>query len=177
MREPSYGSGRDDMRGAGRGLALVSGLHAQPGSAPSVDDVVRRMGAHVAGYGEQASLIVAVERYTQPLSGTGFSISPRTLVAEFAVVKAQADEVWAGYCRDGRENAPPRRGVCRRHRQVFDGLQVVLRLALRQSPGKGSVPWIAKRTGTVSTPRKPPRRSAGFSLSPQYPFNCWSDRG
>jgi hypothetical protein len=51
------------------------------------------MGAFVAGYGEQASLIVAVERYTQRVSGR----RPRTLVAEFAVVKAPADEGWTGY--------------------------------------------------------------------------------
>jgi hypothetical protein len=56
------------------------------------------MGAFVAGYGEQASLIVAVEHYTQRVSGASGVARPlRTLVAEFAVVKVSADEGWTGY--------------------------------------------------------------------------------
>jgi len=79
------------------GLLWGGGLCAQSLTAPSLDEVLRRMGAYVAGYGNEASVIVAVERYTQRVSGRGFSITPRTLVAEFAVVKAPADEGWTGY--------------------------------------------------------------------------------
>ncbi len=79
------------------GLLWCAGLHAQPETAPSLEGVLRRMGAYVAGYGQQASLIVAVERYTQRAFAAGLTISPRSLVAEFAVVKAPADEGWTGY--------------------------------------------------------------------------------
>jgi len=75
------------------GLVSCAGLWAQSATEPTLDVVLRRMGAFVAGYGEQASLIVAVERYTQRVDGR----RPRTLVAEFAVVKAPADEGWTGY--------------------------------------------------------------------------------
>jgi len=74
-------------------LTSCAGLWAQSATEPTLDVVLRRMGAFIAGYGEQASLIVAVERYTQRVTGR----RPRALVAEFAVVKAPADEGWTGY--------------------------------------------------------------------------------
>lgn len=58
---------------------------------PSLDDVLRRMSAYAAGYGERAAVIVAVEKYTQRF-GTG---RPLELVAEFAIVKTSAG--WVGY--------------------------------------------------------------------------------
>ena len=68
------------------GLLWCAGLHAQSGTAPTLDDVLRRMGAFVAGYGEQASLIVAVERYTQRVSGESSGARPpRTLFADFTL--------------------------------------------------------------------------------------------
>jgi hypothetical protein len=70
--------------------ALAAPLWAQP-SAPALEDVLQRMAAYAAGYGERAAVIVAVEKYTQRF-GTG---SPRDLVAEFAFVKTAAG--WLGF--------------------------------------------------------------------------------
>jgi hypothetical protein len=76
-------------------LAAAAGLSAGPAWAqpaePSLDDVMRSVSLYAAGYGEQAAVIVAVEKYSQRL-GSG---KPRELVAEFAIVKTTAG--WVGY--------------------------------------------------------------------------------
>lgn len=63
----------------------------------SLDDVLKRVGAYVSAYGEKASLIVAVEKYTQSLTfeGANEMQRPRRLVAEFAIVKAPGG--WVGF--------------------------------------------------------------------------------
>jgi hypothetical protein len=84
------------------GAALVVATLTLPVRAtlqdPTLDEVLDRMGRYVAAYGEKASLIVAVEKYTQTVtSEEGQSYRPRTLVAEFAVVKTNRGTGWTGY--------------------------------------------------------------------------------
>ncbi len=57
------------------------------------------MGTYVAGYGEKAALIVAVEKYTQTVmfEGAPAPQQPRRLVAEFAIVKAADGSGWVGF--------------------------------------------------------------------------------
>jgi hypothetical protein len=68
---------------------------------PSLRDVVRRMGAYVQTYGEKASIVVATERYTQHLNGSGSRLAGavihRTTVADFAIVKAEGLGGWIGF--------------------------------------------------------------------------------
>ena len=54
--------------------------------ADSVDDVIRRMGQYVAGYGERASVLVGVETYWQEIIQST-PMRPRRLVAEVAIVR------------------------------------------------------------------------------------------
>jgi hypothetical protein len=67
------------------------------GAEPTLDDVVARMSRYVAGYGEQASLIVAVEKYRQSASVGGVSLRPRQLTAEFVIVRTEGAVGWVGY--------------------------------------------------------------------------------
>ena len=72
----------------------------------TLDAVMARVAAYSAGYGEKASLFVAVEKYTQ-----NFGVNrPRQIVAEFAIVKAPGG--WVGYRDvvevDGRQVADRR---------------------------------------------------------------------
>jgi hypothetical protein len=64
--------------------------------SPLDPDLVR-MGEYVAAYGEKASVIVAVEKYTQSVNmpEATVPVRPRQLVAEFAIVKAGGQ--WVGY--------------------------------------------------------------------------------
>ena len=72
-----------------------------PASAPrdpALADVMERVARYVAGYGEQASLIIAVERYEQrqvdaPLGQP----SLRKLVAELALVKTSDRTGWVAF--------------------------------------------------------------------------------
>ena len=65
---------------------------------PEVDDVMERVGRHVAGYGQQASLIIGVEHYDQqivnPVQG---EIPRRQLVSEFALVRTADAIGWSGF--------------------------------------------------------------------------------
>lgn len=96
------------MRGYCRGslffpLTLIlaaAGFHGASIGAQepsSLEDVMKRVGAYVSAYGEKASLIVAVEKYTQSLTfeGANEMQRPRRLVAEFAIVKAAGG--WVGF--------------------------------------------------------------------------------
>lgn len=74
----------------------VVGALAQPSAEPTLDEVVRRLGAYAASYGEEASLIVAVERYTQ-YATTEAGMRPRQLEAEFALVKTAGAVGWTGF--------------------------------------------------------------------------------
>ena len=63
----------------------------------AVDEVVRKVAAYVAAYGPQTSAIVGVERYTQNVTIEEKTLRPRTLLAEFAIVKAAGGAGWSGY--------------------------------------------------------------------------------
>jgi hypothetical protein len=63
---------------------------------PSVKDVMRRVGAYVAAYGEKASIVVATETYTQDVR-TPAGRTTRRLVADFAIVKVETLEGWQGF--------------------------------------------------------------------------------
>jgi hypothetical protein len=75
-------------------LALANTLAAQGGrEEPSLQAVMARVGSYVDAYGEKASLIVAVEEYTQHVPHR--SARPLQLISEFAIVKASRG--WVGY--------------------------------------------------------------------------------
>ncbi len=65
---------------------------------PSLKDVLRRVTAYVEAYGEKASIVVASERYTQTLidSHSG-QFDQRVMMADFAIVKAEANHTWIGF--------------------------------------------------------------------------------
>ena len=68
------------------------------GRDPAIDDVLQRLGRYVAGYGQQASIIIGVEHYEQRLlSPTGSEVSRRQSTAEFALVKTGDAMGWAGF--------------------------------------------------------------------------------
>jgi VWFA-related protein len=65
---------------------------------PALDDVLERVGRYVAGYGEQASLIIAVERYEQRHADAPLGQpSQRKLVAELAMVKTSDRTGWVAF--------------------------------------------------------------------------------
>jgi len=69
-----------------------------PSRAAGLDDVLQRVGRYVAGYGQQASLLVGIEHYEQRLLGTtGLEISRRVMTAEFALVKTADVIGWSGF--------------------------------------------------------------------------------
>jgi hypothetical protein len=64
----------------------------------ALDDVLQRIGRYVGNYGEQASLIVAVERYEQQYQNAPPGERPvRKLVAEFALFKTADATGWLGF--------------------------------------------------------------------------------
>jgi hypothetical protein len=70
----------------------IAGAHlSSQASTPSVGELMARVGAYAASYGEKASMMVAVEKYIQHF-GTG---RPRQIVAEFAIVKTPGG--WVGF--------------------------------------------------------------------------------
>jgi len=78
------------------GAAAAAGisLSAQgPAPEPALDVVLQRLAAYVESYGEKASLIVAVEEYTQHLPHR--TARPLQLISEFAIVKTARG--WVGY--------------------------------------------------------------------------------
>lgn len=79
------------------GALVVSagpGAQSKP-TDPALDEVVRRMSAYAAGYGGSATIVLATETYTQQLDLDGRRVRPRTLVSEFAVVRASGAVEWA----------------------------------------------------------------------------------
>ena len=69
---------------------------AQTAVNPELHKVLERMGEYVVHYGDKASAIVAVEKYTQSVVLEGRTpIKPRKLTAEFAIVKVPGG--WVGY--------------------------------------------------------------------------------
>src|SRR5689334_15294020 len=65
---------------------------------PSANDLMAKVGAYAAAYGEKASVVVATETYTQSLAIEGQAEMPRPikLVAEFAIVRLQGGG-WTGF--------------------------------------------------------------------------------
>ena len=69
-----------------------------PQQTPSLKDVVRRVEHYVASYGEQASIFVCAERYTQATARSADEVrATRTLTSDFAIVKADAIHGWMGF--------------------------------------------------------------------------------
>ena len=65
---------------------------------PALEDVLQRVGRYVANYGEQASLIIAVERYEQRYQNApAGERSERKLLAEFALFKTRDATGWVGF--------------------------------------------------------------------------------
>jgi hypothetical protein len=75
---------------------LVCGARTLQAQDAPLDPVLVKLGQYVASYGEKASVLVAVEKYTQSVTtAQGTAMRPRHLVAEFAIVKA--DGGWVGF--------------------------------------------------------------------------------
>jgi hypothetical protein len=65
---------------------------------PELTDLLARVGAYADGYGNQASLIVAVEHYEQGYPGAPLGYpSGRKLVAELVLVKTADATGWVGF--------------------------------------------------------------------------------
>jgi hypothetical protein len=81
-------------------IALVAVAPALPRAAdrPSLEDAIRRVTAYVEAYGQKASIVVATERSRQTLIDTGAGeFDERVMVADFAIVKAEANHTWIGF--------------------------------------------------------------------------------
>ena len=83
-------------------LASVQGPSARSSAPISLNDVVRRVEAYVDSYGEQASIVVCTEHYEQHSQSSGSAAGARTLVSDFAIVRADTIRGWLGF-RDVRE--------------------------------------------------------------------------
>jgi hypothetical protein len=81
-------------------VALLGSALSPPamGQEPSAAELMTRVGAYAAGYGEKSSVVVAVETYTQQVTVEGAAdvVRPIKLVAEFAIVKL-AGGAWTGF--------------------------------------------------------------------------------
>ena len=87
-------------------LATATAVAAQSKPEPSLDDVMKRVGAYVAAYGEKTSAVVGKETYTQNVTVEGAApLRPRRLVAEFAIVRA--DSGWTGFRDVAEVNGEP----------------------------------------------------------------------
>ncbi len=65
---------------------------------PALEDVLQRVGRYVASYGEQASLIVGVERYEQRYQNApAGERGERKLLAELALFKTSDSTGWVGF--------------------------------------------------------------------------------
>src|SRR5690242_16711866 len=65
---------------------------------PSANDLMTKVAAYAAAYGEKSSVVVAQETYTQQVTVEGAAdvVRPIKLVAEFAIVKLQGGG-WTGF--------------------------------------------------------------------------------
>jgi hypothetical protein len=73
-------------------------LGAQRAAPSQLDELVKRVSAYVSTYGQDASALVATEKYVQAASGNLRSLSrSRTTVAEFAIVRASGSTGWIGF--------------------------------------------------------------------------------
>lgn len=77
--------------------AFGTAATAQNAAEPSLEQVLERVGAYVAGYGEKASVVVSTEKYTQSVMWADSApMRPLQLEAEFAIVRV-AGGGWTGY--------------------------------------------------------------------------------
>lgn len=85
------------MKAATVVVLLATGtVVAAQSKTPQLDEVMARVGAYVAAYGEKTSVVVAKEVYEQRLTiAGGPGDRPRTLVAEFAIVRT--GDGWTGF--------------------------------------------------------------------------------
>ena len=83
-----------------RHLLIAVTIAATPIAAqePSANDLMTKVGAYAAAYGEKSSVVVAQETYTQQVSVEGQQdmARPLKLVAEFAIVKLEGGG-WTGF--------------------------------------------------------------------------------
>ena len=85
-----------DRGAAARPTAIAS--IPDPSWDPALRDVLGRMAAYVSHYGEAASFYVASEAYHQRFENqAGRLLRPRSLTAEFALVRADDRVGWVGY--------------------------------------------------------------------------------
>lgn len=79
-------------------FVLLAGPAVAQQPAPTLEQVLVRLGDYVSSYGEKASVVVAVERYTQSvfLDANTTPLRPRQLEAEFAIVRVSGGG-WAGF--------------------------------------------------------------------------------
>ena len=85
-------------RKAAIALAVVFSCAPISAQEPSATDLMARVGAYAAAYGEKSSVVVAQESYTQQVTVEGAAdvVRPIKLVAEFAIVKLQGGG-WTGF--------------------------------------------------------------------------------
>ncbi|HMF60589.1 MAG TPA: hypothetical protein VK595_09460, partial [Vicinamibacterales bacterium] len=85
-----------------------------------LDDVLQRVGRYVTNYGEQASLIIAVEHYQQQYRDAPLGeASNRSLVAELALVKTSDTIGWVGFRDVVAVNGKPIRDRQDRLQELF----------------------------------------------------------
>jgi hypothetical protein len=86
----------------------------------ALDDVLQRVGRYVTNYGEQASLIIAVEHYEQHYRDAPLGeASNRSLVAELALVKTRDTIGWVGFRDVVAVNGKPIRDRQDRLQELF----------------------------------------------------------
>ncbi|HEY2434818.1 MAG TPA: hypothetical protein VGI12_19250 [Vicinamibacterales bacterium] len=79
-------------------LTMLAVRPGAPRTSLSLKDVMKRVEAYVAGYGEKASIVVCTEHYDQQAEGSGSSLGGRRrLVSDFALVYADAIRGWLGF--------------------------------------------------------------------------------
>jgi hypothetical protein len=103
---------------------------------PPLQTVVDRMAAYVAAYGAQTSFVVAVEKYTQQVTVDEKTLRPRSLLSEYAIVKADDKVGWTGF-RDVVEVDG---------RQVTDRRDRLERLFTGPAGGEGELRRIANES-------------------------------
>ena len=87
------------MRHLPYGIAIaLSSAAIALAQEPTANDLMAKVGAYAAAYGEKSSVVVGQESYTQQVTVVGAAdvIRPIELVAEFAIVKTQGGG-WIGF--------------------------------------------------------------------------------
>jgi hypothetical protein len=86
------------MRHIAVAIALAGCSVVVTAQEPSANDLMAKVGAYAASYGEKSSVVVAQETYTQQVTieGQADVVRPIKLVAEFAIVKLQGGG-WTGF--------------------------------------------------------------------------------